>query len=382
MRYTQSPGLARGFGLSEDAVVSLRPLGVFAGQAARAAIDRGIAAELLGGSFAFAACEVFIERGGEVTIAVAAVAELRGWAESCGGTAAEMVAAALARCAGARPAFAGLDLSRPRIFGIINLSPDSFYGDSIALNPAAALARAEDMVAAGADVIDVGGASTRPGAQPVAEAAERARVLPVIEALARRGRLVSVDTSRASIMAAAFAAGASIVNDVSALTADPDAIAVVARAGACAVIMHMQGEPQTMQAAPRYGHAPYEISRYLARRVAALTTAGVPLARIAVDPGIGFGKNDDHIRAIFDGLSLLHGLGVPVMVGSSRKSFIGRMAGGIAEDARLPGSLAAVTLAGAAGVQLHRVHDAAATRQALQVLTGLQTTKIRTESEG
>jgi dihydropteroate synthase len=231
---------------------------------------------------------------------------------------------------------------------------------------ARAIARGRALAAAGADIIDVGGESTRPGSDPVPEELELDRVLPVIGALAGDGLVVSVDTRRPAVMRAAVAAGARIVNDVSALGA-PGAVQAVAETGASAVLMHMQGSPATMQAAPRYDHAPWEVYRFLHGRVAACVAAGIGRERLAVDPGIGFGKDCGHNVALLDGFALLHGTGCAVMAGVSRKSFIGRLDGGAAPAARLPGTLAATVQAADRGVQLHRVHDVAEARQALAV---------------
>jgi dihydropteroate synthase len=219
---------------------------------------------------------------------------------------------------------------------------------------------------AGADILDIGGESTRPGSEAVSEQQEMDRILPVIEQLSSEDILVSVDTRRAFVMRAACAAGARIINDVGALT-DPGALEAAADAGAAVVLMHMQGAPRTMQDDPTYDHAPYEVLRFLQDRIAACEAVGIDRAAIMVDPGIGFGKSIDHNFQIFEQLALFHATGCAIMVGASRKSFIGAVAGGVSPDDRLPGSLAAALMAAGQGVQLHRVHDVAATRQALAV---------------
>ena len=190
--------------------------------------------------------------------------------------------------------------------------------------------------------------------------------MPVVKALAFDGVPVSVDTRRPAVMREAAEAGARAINDVTALAA-PGAIEAVAEAGASVVLMHMQGTPATMQEAPHYDHAPYEVYRFLEARIAACLAAGIPRAHIAVDPGIGFGKDLDHNLALIESFALLHDLGCAVMAGVSRKSFIARIVPGTAAAARLPGTLAATVLAAAQGVQLHRVHDVAEARQALAV---------------
>src|SRR6185312_534790 len=234
-------------------------------------------------------------------------------------------------------------------------------------DPAAAIAAGRAMLAAGADIVDVGGESTRPGAAPVAPDEERRRVEPVIRALAQSDATVSVDTRHAAVMAAALAAGARIVNDVTALTGDAAALATAARGGAALVLMHMRGEPQTMQREPTYVSAPVEVTEYLAGRIAACAAAGIPRERILVDPGIGFGKTLAHNLDILDRLAVLHGLGCGILLGVSRKSSIGRLAGIAAPKERLPGSLAAALHGVAQGAQVLRVHDVAETRQALAV---------------
>ena len=267
----------------------------------------------------------------------------------------------------ARPAFAGLDMNRPRVMGVLNVTPDSFSDGGRFATADSAIAHGVAMLDAGADIIDVGGESTRPGAAPVDAAEDARRVLPVIKALASRGACVSVDTRHATVMAAALESGVRIVNDVTALTGDGAALAVVAKSSAAVVLMHMQGDPRTMQANPTYAWAPGDVFDALRQRVEACTGAGIGLDRIAVDPGIGFGKTAAHSAAVLDHIAMYHGLGCPVAVGASRKSFIGSLSQGESVEKRLPGSLAAVLHAVAQGVQIVRVHDVAETRQAIAV---------------
>lgn len=248
--------------------------------------------------------------------------------------------------------------------GIVNVTPDSFSDGGLYFNAARAIAHGRELVEAGADVLDIGGESTRPGAAPVTVEEELRRVVPVVRALAERGAVVSIDTRHAAVMRGALAAGARIVNDVTALTGDPDSLATVAASEAEVVLMHMQGEPQTMQADPHYVDAPLDVYDYLAGRIAACEAAGIARARIAVDPGIGFGKNDAHNVAILGSLGLYHGLGCAVLLGVSRKSFVGRLSAGEPPKGRLPGSLAAALGGLDQGVQMLRVHDVAETAQA------------------
>jgi len=246
--------------------------------------------------------------------------------------------------------------------GIINVTPDSFFIGSADAEKAIAIGRA--MLEAGADILDIGGESTRPGAAPVDEAEEKRRLEPVIRALAAAGAVVSVDTRHAAVMTAALSWGARIVNDVSALEG-PGSLGAVARAGAAVVLMHMRGEPGTMQQDPHYTLPSLDIADYLAQRVATCCEAGIPLHRIVVDPGIGFGKTLAHNLEIMGRLTLLHGLGCGVLVGVSRKSSIARVARGAPVEARLPGSLAGALQALQQGAQILRVHDVAETRQAV-----------------
>ncbi|MCA0201782.1 MAG: dihydropteroate synthase [Proteobacteria bacterium] len=263
-------------------------------------------------------------------------------------------------------AFAGLSLAKPILMGVVNVTPDSFSDGGQFSAPGYAIAHARALMEAGASIIDVGGESTRPGAAPIEIAEEVNRVVPVVRALAERGICVSIDTRHAAVMEAAISAGARIVNDVTALTGE-GALAVVAKANVAAILMHMQGEPRTMQDRPAYAWAPGDVFDMLEARIHACAAAGLPRARLAVDPGIGFGKNDIHNAQILDHTALYRALGCPVVIGASRKSFIGRMSRGEDAQHRLPGSLAAALHGVSQGAQILRVHDVAETRQALAV---------------
>ena len=267
----------------------------------------------------------------------------------------------------AAPSFAGLSLDKPRLFGVINVTPDSFSDGGEALALSEALKRGWAMLDDGADILDVGGESTRPGAEPVSAEEERARVVPVVKGLSEMGALVSIDTRRAEVMAAAIDAGAGIVNDVTALTGDQDSLGLVADRGVAVVLMHMQGEPGSMQENPQYENAAKDVFGTLKARFEACEEAGILRHRIAVDPGIGFGKTVDHNLEILNRLDIYRGLGLPVLLGVSRKSFIAKLSRGEAPKDRVPGSLAAVLAAWAQGVRMFRVHDVAETRQALAV---------------
>lgn len=267
---------------------------------------------------------------------------------------------------GGAPAFAGLSLERPCIMGVVNVTPDSFSDGGDFLATDAAIVHGRALVAAGAAIIDVGGESTRPGAAAISVDQEIERVVPVIEALAGDGACVSVDTRHATVMEAAVKAGAAIINDVQALES-PGALAAAAALKVPVILMHMQGDPGTMQANPTYGDAPRDVCNYLVGRVEACVEAGIAPDAIAVDPGIGFGKNDDHNTAILARLDEIVGLGHPVVLGVSRKSMIGRLAGVAAAKDRLPGSLAAALYGVMRGAHILRVHDVAETAQALAI---------------
>jgi dihydropteroate synthase len=264
-------------------------------------------------------------------------------------------------------------LDQPQVMGILNVTPDSFSdGGGLHEDPAEAAARAVGMAEVGAAIVDVGGESTRPGAKPVWEGDEIARVVPVVERLGASGVGVSIDTRKGAVMEAALAAGAHLVNDVSALTFDARSLAIAARGNHPIVLMHHQGSPETMQDAPHYRDALLDVYDWLEARIAAAVAAGVARERLLIDPGIGFGKSLRHNLAILNGLAMFHGLGLPVVLGASRKRTVGALAGEAPVEQRLGGSLA-LALAGAGqGVQILRVHDVFETVQALRVWRGLR----------
>jgi dihydropteroate synthase len=253
-----------------------------------------------------------------------------------------------------------------KIMGVVNVTPDSFSDGGKYLEPRRAVEHGRALVAEGADILDVGGESTRPGAEAVSVEEELRRVVPVIEGLASAGAAISVDTSKAAVAAAALDAGAGIVNDVTALRGDPEMAGLCAERGATVVLMHMLGEPRTMQDNPQYGDVVAEVGDFLAARMAAALGAGVDEERIWLDPGIGFGKTAAHNMELLRRLGELGRLGRPLVIGTSRKSFIGQLDGSPA-DARLGGTIASSVLAAAEGAAVLRVHDVAAMRQALSV---------------
>jgi dihydropteroate synthase len=258
----------------------------------------------------------------------------------------------------------------PAVMGIVNVTPDSFSDGGRFLAPDDAIAHGLRLVAEGADLLDVGGESTRPGSDPVRADVELARVLPVIEALAARaGVPISIDTTKASVARAALAAGASMVNDVSAFRGDPDMAAVVAEAGVAVCLMHMLGRPKTMQDDPRYDDVVSEVAAFLAERARAAEAAGVDRACICVDPGFGFGKTADHNLALLRRLDAIAAVGYPVLVGVSRKRFVGALARSERFDdaARVAGTVAANVAAFARGGWMFRVHDVLPNRAGLAV---------------
>lgn len=264
-------------------------------------------------------------------------------------------------------------LDQPQVMGILNMTPDSFSGGSDYLDdPAGAADQAVTMAAAGAAIIDLGGESTRPGANAVWEEDEKARVIPVIQKLAHSGTALSIDTRKAAVMEAALAAGAHLVNDVSALHFDARAIEVVAAANCHVVLMHYPGTPEDPHGRDDYADPLIEIYDWLSDRIDAVVAAGIARDRIIVDPGIGFGKGVAHNLALLNGLALFHGLGCPLLLGASRKRLIGALSNEAPADKRLGGSVALAMKGVEQGAQMIRVHDVPETVQALHIWRGLR----------
>ena len=263
-----------------------------------------------------------------------------------------------------------LNADRPLIMGIVNLSDDSFSGDGLHGDAVAAAEQAGRLIAEGAHILDIGAESSRPGAQPVPATLETARLLPVLEALRDCGVPLSVDTVKPEVMRAVLAAGADMINDINALRA-PGAIDIVAASKAAVCLMHMQGEPATMQQAPHYDDVIGEVANFLGERVASAEAAGIPLNRIAVDPGFGFGKSLEHNIELLRRLGELTVPGLPLMVGMSRKSMLGLITGRPAQE-RVSAGIAAHMLAVLRGARILRVHDVAATRDAIEVLQAVE----------
>lgn len=281
--------------------------------------------------------------------------------------------ATLDRLSAPRAAYAGRDLVTPQIMGIVNVTPDSFSDGGVHHQMDSAVQGAMRLVADGADILDIGGESTRPGAETVDHAEEIARTQPVIAALAGSVAVpISIDTRKADVAGAALQAGARIVNDVSGLTYDPAMQALCVAAGAPVCVMHAKGTPQTMQDNPQYEDVLLDVFDFLFQRVESLVADGLPRDLIAVDPGIGFAKTMEHNLALLNRISLFHAIGCPVLLGASRKRFIGTLSRVDAADQRVFGSVAVALAAVAQGVQILRVHDVAATRQALTLWQAVQ----------
>jgi dihydropteroate synthase len=268
----------------------------------------------------------------------------------------------------ARPAFGGLAMDKARVMGIVNVTPDSFSDGGKLSNAEAAIAHGMRLAAEGAEILDVGGESTRPGSDTVSTEDELLRIEAVIAALSK-SHFVSADTRKSQVMAAALKAGARIINDVSALTYDANSAAIVAKASAPVVLMHAQGEPKTMQLNPRYDDVLLDVYDGLEASVAKADAAGIARANICVDPGIGFGKSFKQNLELMAGLSIFHGLGVPVLVGLSRKGFVGAVTSEKAAADRLHGSVGGALQSAMQGAHILRVHDVKATVQGLKMFT-------------
>ena len=347
----------------------IRPAGILHGGDAAHALRHGLAGPLAGGPVAFTLAEVSHRCAGTGEISRRWMA----WPQLAERAAEDAALAAIVeRITAPRSPIAGLDWRRPAIMGIVNATPDSFSDGGLHATAQAAIAHGRALAAVGADILDVGGESTRPGAAEVPVEEELERVVPVIEALAGEGFTVSVDTRKPPVMEAAAAAGAALINDVSALSHAPDSAARAAATGLPVVLMHALDTPERMQDAPAYEDAPRDIFDALEAAMNRAEAAGIARRMLIVDPGIGFGKTLEHNLALMDELALFHGLGAPLLLGASRKRFIGEITGVDAPAQRLAGSLAAALAAAAAGAGIVRVHDVAQTRQALEMMRAMK----------
>jgi len=339
-----------------------------------AACAAGSALPLAGGPLDFALVELLYRNLDHVASTVVSIAELRAWAAAGTGGHESQVTALLARISAPRLPFAGLTLDRPRLVGILNATPDSFSGDGAHRSPEAAIAHGRAFIESGADIVDIGGESTRPGAIPVEPVEELRRVAPVVAALAGSNAVLSIDTRHSEIMAAALDARVAIINDVTALAGDRRSLPLVAARQPCVILMHMQGEPATMNESPQYACAPLDIYDFLEARVEACVAAGLPRAHIVVDPGLGFGKRTEHNVEILERISLFHGLGCGILLGVSRKLALGAVRSTTGPKERLGASIGAALAALDQGVQLLRVHDVVETRQAVDIWHALYRT--------
>jgi dihydropteroate synthase len=354
-----------------EARLYLRPVGLLSGPAAVTMIESGAARPLAGGPIAFTALDLTLRWPGAIHRAAAPIAAAEAWAALASPALQERMALLGDRLTADRGTPAA-----PRLMGIVNVTPDSFSDGGQALAIEDAVASALALATAGADIVDIGGESTRPGAVPVAPSVEGARVAPVLARLAASrpalaGVLLSIDTRHASVMRLALAEGVDIINDVSALTHDPDSLAIAAASQATIVLMHMAGVPATMNQAPAYEDVALDVFDYLEARIAACLAAGIAPERLIVDPGIGFGKRGPENLAILRSLTLFHALGRPLLLGLSRKGLGDAHHHRFAPRQRLPASLAAAIHALDRGVQLLRVHEVAETRQAVELWRAL-----------
>ena len=333
----------------------LRPLGLSYGPDARAAVTRGHGGRLGGSSFiAFHAVEIVARGGAAMAREFVAYGDLP-------------KSDALALIEAPRPALAGISLERPVVMGIVNVTPDSFSDGGRNAEPAVAIAHGLAMANEGAAILDVGGESTRPGSEGVSTDEELRRVVPVIAALARQGKTVSCDTRKASVMRQAAAAGARLINDVSALQYDAESLRTVAELQTPVMLMHAQGDPKTMQLSPTYEDVVLDVYDRLEARIAACLAAGIRRERLVVDPGIGFGKTFLHNLELMSQLTVFQGLGVALLVGVSRKAMIGALTGEKVAGNRVNGSVGGAIHAALNGAHMLRVHDVKATVEALAV---------------
>ncbi len=345
--------------------VFLRPGGLLYGRQARRCVDEGLGLWLAGSAIAFSLCEIIEGQAGAGLRRVLSVRDVKSISDTA-------IGKRLDALISPRADIAGLDWRRVRIMGIVNVTPDSFSDGGEHMDAGSAIEHGRYLIESGADILDIGGESTRPGAAPVRPDEELARVIGVVEGLKSLSAPLSVDTRNANVMKAALASGAVIINDVSALGHDEDAMGVVAASGCRVILMHARGSPADMQGNPRYKDVSLEVFSYLEDRIEACMRAGIERQRIIVDPGIGFGKTTVHNLELLKNLGLFHGLGCVIMLGASRKSFIGELSGESVAGRRVAGSLAAALGAAAQGVQILRVHDVAQTRQCLAVMEAIE----------
>lgn len=350
--------------LAETAAIYLIPLGLHGAESAGSGLPALFGRRI-------GAWDIAIRDGAEIRRATLTPAALQDWAVHQPANLQARIAELIQRLTGSRRGGRNAPPGAPILMGIVNATPDSFSDGGDHGDPGAAIEHGRRLAEAGARILDIGGESTRPGATPVAPEEEIRRILPVLQGLQDLRRqtpkvALSIDTRHGSVMRAALAAGVDIINDVSALTGDPGSLSIAAASTADIVLMHMRGEPRTMNLAPVYADVSLDVFDYLEGRIEACVAAGMERHRLIVDPGIGFGKRGPENLAILRHLALFHGLGCPILLGASRKGF-GDSTQVLAPVDRLPASLAAAMTALAQGAQILRVHDVAETRQALDI---------------
>lgn len=338
----------------------LKPLGLVWGETARAAAKAGAGGLLATSDTGFTGVEVIWRDAGRVTREQRRYDAIKASDEP-------EIRQRLAAIEAPRPGVAGLDFALPRVMGIVNVTPDSFSDGGLHARTDGAVAHGRALAAAGATILDVGGESTRPYSEPTPREEEIARAIPVVWALAADGARVSIDTRKPEVMRAAAEAGAAILNDVAALAHAPESLPTAVALGLPVVLMHAQGDPATMQDDPRYDDVCLDVFDWLEARIATCAAAGLPRERIVADPGIGFGKTHQHNLELLGSLALFHGLGVPLLVGASRKGFIGKLTGEPEAGRRVMGSIGAAVASVMQGVQILRVHDVPETVAALSV---------------
>lgn len=338
----------------------LRPVALLYGSDAALSRATGKAGALGGGAIGFAGVELIERDRRSLKRDYLSYMQARGSGDA-------VLCALLDEIERPRAALSGLEGSPPFVMGIVNVTPDSFSDGGEHEDPQEAIVFARDLIRDGADILDIGGESTRPGAEPVPVQVELDRVLPIIHALEDIHAPISIDTRKAAVMDDAVAAGARIINDVTALSYDADSLKVAAKLKCPVILMHALSDPLTMQNEPRYDNALLDIYDYLSERIDACQAAGIEKSRLIADPGIGFGKTVQHNLELLQGFSLFHGLGVALGLGTSRKGFIGIVSGVEAPQQRLAGSLASALTGAAQGAHILRVHDVAQTAQALAV---------------
>lgn len=353
-------------GFYDGGRIYLRPIGLLYGGVAARALSSGAALSIGGGEIAFLQIEVISRLSSSVVQRdMVPLADWPVWRMSLPARLRDRADAIFSKIIAPRKGPAGYEeKSGALIMGIVNVTPDSFADGGLYFDANAAIAHGRRLIEAGADVLDIGGESTRPGALPVSEDEEIRRIIPVIEGLAGLGAPLSIDTRRSRVMTAAVKAGATVINDVSALQYDAASMAAAVASGVPVVLMHALEDPETMQNDPRYDNVLLDVYDYLEARIEAAVAGGIPSDHLIVDPGIGFGKTLAHNLELLSGLGVFHGLGAPILLGVSRKSFIARLTGESRAAFRVPGSLAAQLQGILQGVKIVRVHDVAEMVQA------------------